>query len=300
MTKIGLYVYQLHLHDAESYKHVAISQTGKGSELNSFIPKFIANRTTANQNPDLQRSWRFDPAPQVGRTHHGLIRYGTFGFTSSIIDPSSTIVAFKRKPDHIEEIPLYYHFWLPLNGHVGFVAFQSFGERSCVSAVLGDFTSSFNAAHNAVKFSPRKIMPATDVTFKNATVKKVILSKKKVPKDRAEILKALPPDEFNIELSLSLKRRGRFGILSDVASTLRNAKEGSAFVIDGIEFDEAAALVKVGTTYMRVGIIGPSNNAGVIDITDRVALGPDQHPTLASLQSVTTSVISDFRQAFGM
>jgi hypothetical protein len=143
-------------------------------------------------------------------------------------------------------------------------------------------------------------MPADDAVYRDAPVKKLILSKRRVPKDRAEILRNLPPEELNVELSFSVLRNSRFGIFSDVAPQIREAQGGAAFVFDGIEFDEASAMVAIGGTYMKVGIVGPSNNAGVIDITDDVILGANQHPTLASVAEVTTRVIGDFREQYGM
>ncbi len=127
-----------------------------------------------------------------------------------------------------------------------------------------------------------------------------ILSKKKLPKDRAEILRNLPPEELNVELSFSANRSGRFGVFSDVARHIRAAQGGAAFLFDGIEFEEASALISIGSGYRKVGIVGPSNNAGVIDISEDVDLDADQHPTFNSVSEVSAQVISDFREEYGM
>lgn len=71
-------------------------------------------------------------------------------------------------------------------------------------------------------------------------------------------------------------------------------------VFDGIEFNEASALISIGNTYRKVGIIGPSNTAGVIDITDDVQLGADMHPEFNSISAIATQIISDFRTQYGM
>jgi hypothetical protein len=113
-------------------------------------------------------------------------------------------------------------------------------------------------------------------------------------------LRDLPPDELNVELAFSVRRNGRFGLYSEVAPQIRQARGGAAFVFDGIEFDEASAMVSIGGSYMKVGIVGPSNNAGVIDISENVILGQDQHPTLASVSQVTTQIIESFREQYGM
>ena len=146
----------------------------------------------------------------------------------------------------------------------------------------------------------KKIMPVSDEVYAKKKVKKLILSKKKVPRDRADLLRDFPPEEINIELTFSARKSKSFGYFSDVAPLIRESRGGAAFLFEGIEFEEASALVAMGDTYMKVGIVGPSNNAGVIDITDDVALSDDQHPVFDSISTVVDDVIRAFRKQFGM
>lgn len=300
MGKIGLYVYQLVLSRTDNYQRIPLADDGIGSELYQFLPQFVAGKRTTHQNNNIERSWRLEPQPDQGRARHGLVRYGTFGYSSTIVDPNDNNVLYDRAAGDVEEIPLYYQFWVPDRGNFGFAALQSFRDRSCVSQVLGELSREFNQRHDHLRLTVSKVMPVNDEVYRNAPVKKLILSKKRVPKDRAEILRNLPPEELNVELSFAVRRNGRFGIFSDVAPQIRQARGGAAFVFDGIEFDEASAMVAIGNTYMKVGIVGPSNNAGVIDVTDDVALGEDQHPTPTSISAITTQVIGSFREQYGM
>ena len=300
MSKIGLYVYQLCLFDAQNYRQIPLANAGIGSELYEFLPHFIQGKVAALQNNNIERSWRLEPAQDEGRSRHGIVRYGTYGYSSKLINPDDNAVLFNRDATDVEEIPLYYRFWVPDAGNFGFAALQSFRERSCVSQVLGELTGEFNRRYENIRLTPRKVMPGADEVYRNAQVKKIILSKKRVPKDRAEILRNLPPEELNVELSFSVRRNGRFGVFSDVAPQIRGARGGAAFVFDGIEFDEASAMVAIGNSYMKVGIVGPSNKAGVIDISEDVQLGADQHPTFQSVSEISAGIIDNFREQYGM
>jgi len=300
MSKIGLYVYQLVVSRTDNYQKVPYASSGIGSELYSFLPNWVSKKLTTLQNDHIERSWRLAAQPDTGRSKHGIVHYGTYGYSSTIVDPTDNQVLFDRSSGDVEEIPLYYQFWVPDGGNFAFAALQSFRERSCVTQVLGELTSDFNHVYDHLRLTVRKIMPANDAAYKNAPVKKLLLSTKKVSKDRAEILRNLPPDELNVELSFSVRRNGAFGRFVDVAPKIRAAEGGTAFVFDGIEFNEASALVQIGNSYMKVGIIGPANTAGVIDITDEVKFGVDQHPTFASVAATATRVIADFRTQYGM
>ncbi|GLO68807.1 hypothetical protein MACH17_03240 [Phaeobacter inhibens] len=300
MSKIGLYVYQLRLSRKDNYQNVPFSDVGEGAELHTFLPQFIRSKLSTRQNDRIERSWRLEPAADQGRTRHGTVHYGTYGYSSKIVNPQNSAVLYDRDAGDVEEIPLYYRFWVPDFGNFGFAALQSFRERSCVGQVLGDLSKDFNDRFDNLRLTVKKVMPTSDDAYRNAPVKKLILSKKKVPKDRAEIMRRLEPDELNVELSFSVGRSGRFGMYSDVAPQIRAASGGAAFVFDGIEFDEASALINIGNTYRKVGIVGPANNAGVIDITEDVVLNEDQHPTFESVSEVSQGIISDFRQQFGM
>ncbi len=275
MSKIGLYVYQLMLSRKDNYQSVPFSDAGTGSELHEFLPQFVASKFTTLQNNNIERSWRLEPEEDQGRSRHGLVHYGTYGFSSKIVNPANSEVLYDRTAGDVEEIPLYYQFWVPDFGNYGFAALQSFRERSCVSQVLGDLTKDFSDRFEHLRLTTRKVMPTSDDAYRNSPVKKLILSKKRVPKDRAEILRNLPPEELNVELSFSAGRSGLFGTYSDVAPQIRAAQGGTAFLFEGIEFEEASALISIGKTYRKVGIVGPSNNAGVIDITEDVDLDED-------------------------
>ncbi|SEH60735.1 hypothetical protein [Paracoccus alkenifer] len=300
MSKIGLYVYQLVLSRTDNYQSIPFSNVGIGSELHGFLPQFIAGKQTARQNNIIERSWRLAPARDSGRAKQGIVHYGTYGFTSSIINPQNNQVLYGRGANDVEEIPLYYQFWVPDAGNYGFAVLQSFRERSCVTQVLGELQRDFNQSYDHVRVTHRKIMPTDDEVYQGYPVKKIMLSRKRVPRDRAEILRNLPADEANIELSFSVTRNGRFGMFRDVAPQIRAARGGAAMVFDGIEFNEASALISIGNTYRKVGIIGPSNTAGVIDITDDVQLGADMHPEFNSISAIATQIISDFRTQYGM
>lgn len=300
MAKIGLYVYRLSLRRTNNYQEIPFATNGPGGSLNPYLSKFISSKKQSQLNQENERSWVLEPMPSNGHVKHGLVQYGTFGIASKIRDQETRAVKLTRGSNDIEEIPLYYQFWIPPQGKYGFAVLQSYRDRSCVQQVLNPMVKGFNDLENGLRLNAQKIMPTDDAAYNNSPVQKLLLVKKRLSSDRANILRELPPEEYKLELSFTPKKRGGIDIFNRVASAIRRAKEGAALLFDGIEFEEASALVKVGGSYKKVGIIGPSNNAGVIDITDDVTIDVDGHPTFDSLSDAATSTIADFRQAYGL
>lgn len=300
MTKVGLYVYQLSLYRTDNYQQIPYSDVGLGAQPSHFIGQFINGKLTNTQNNNIERSWRLTPSNASGYSYKGLVEYGTYGISSKMRGNGNPEILFERRSDHVEEIPLFYKFWLPDNGNFGFAVMQSYRDRSCVGQLLSSFTSEFNDWSGQVGIKARKIMPPPEEMYAQTPVKKLILSRRHVPSDRLDVLRNMPPEEVDVELTISALRRGRFGIYSDVAPLIEQANGTAAFLFEGIEFDEASALVSIGGTYRKVGIIGPANNAGVIDISDDVDLQEDGHPTLESIDEISDNVIMGFRQQYGM
>ncbi len=174
MSKIGLYVYQLVLSRTDNYERISFANAGLGSELFSFLPQFVVSKRATRQNNNIERSWRLEPQADEGRSRHGIVRYGTYGYSSKIVNPQNREILYDRDSGDVEEIPLYYRFWVPPHGNFGFAALQSFRERSCVSQVLGELTRDFNDRFEHLRLTTRKVMPASDAAYRNSPVKKLI------------------------------------------------------------------------------------------------------------------------------
>lgn len=299
MPKIGVYFYKLELQRARGREVVPFSEAGEGALPKNFLSTFIAKRKKLTSVQSIDRSWHLAEAPPQGNSRHGFVGYGTFGYQSTIHDAKTQETKYERAVSDIEELPLYYHFWIPNSGSVGFAAFQSFGERSCVSLVLGKFAEEFHEHHPDFKIAHYKIMPQEDEILKSSPVKKVTLVSKKFPKDKAEKLFGPLSSEVDVEISFKARRRGLLGKFGKFSKDVAGHIGQSAFVYEGVEFKEAIAEVQIGSTRRKVGLLGINNNSGVIDITDDVKLS-NGHPDLQSITEIVISIMSDFKLAYGM
>ncbi|HBU99186.1 MAG TPA: hypothetical protein DEF21_14965 [Thalassospira lucentensis] len=291
MNAIGIRLYKLTIHAGEKRDEIDFSD-GTVNVL-SLVNGFLNQRKDVNNNDEKQRSWFVEQHTVDGRFIRGVIKYGNYGFESDLVDRNTKESQYRRKSTDIEQIPLYFSFWIPENGSFGIIAFQSFQGKSCINIVSSDLTNYFSNRFHESKMLVRKVMPATgDASLLEQPVKKLIWMKKNQSADTADELRNLPIDLFDIEMSFTAKRRGRFGLLKDVLEELDGTSQRSTFVYQGVEFEQGCAVVRVGNRPQRVGVFGFHSNAGVIDITHQVDLAAG-HPTYDSIVPVVDQLIAD-------
>lgn len=201
---------------------------------------------------------------------------------------------YDRVDTDVEQIPLFFDFWLPPSAEFLMVALQSFGTRSCVDLIQGALRvfADTTQAEYVIRF--KKIMPndGKNALFGAKPVNKLTFVAVKSSSDVANSLVPFRPEE-SVDLEISVKS-GRGRGLGSLASILRRVshREGT-FLYEGVEFTKAHAEIRVGGRVRRIGVFGPSSDAGTIDITGDVALR-DGHPTFASLVKQANNLLANF------
>lgn len=298
-SAIGIRVYRVYVTARGSAKTLDLADKRLPSRVSEFISEFIEEHASVIQNNTAERSWYFERRDDVdsGSTR-GYVHYGTFGFESNFVDAKTKMKKFRRMTTDIEEIPLYYEFWCP-SGQVGFAAFQSFQGRSCINLVMERMKDSFEKENIGFLLKFSKIMPG-DVAksaYFSAPVKKLRLIKRSYSGDVADqYFDNQSPEFIDFEVSMSARRKASLGTLGSFYKSLDGGDKRVVFY-GGIEFPEAVADIRVGGRIRRVGILGWSRDAGVIDVTDAIERGADGHPTFDSLRREANEILKDFYQA---
>ncbi len=294
---IGLRVYQVTIHKENDRTPLLLTGDGAATDAHKFLSDFVGENVNANDHEDLQRSWFFETKSESSINNiYGYLRYGTYGFESDLIDRKTKKSNYKRKVGDLEEIPLYFHFWTPGKQDFALAAFQSFQARSCVQVVIGAACATYAKKHKGYKLSFRKLMPG-DVkssALYSAPVKQLTLVKKQIPQNKEDrYLFDFKPEEVEFEISFKAKRRRTLGSLASLLDK-SSSNAAQALRFDGIQFDQAKAEVTVGNKRRTVGVLGYSNDAGVIELSESVQYGADGHPSFASIKYETEQILKDF------
>lgn len=232
------------------------------------------------------------------RTIHGHINYGIYGFESNLIDINNGKINYERTTQDSEEIPLYFQFWIPDNQKIGYAIFQSFQGRSCNTLVLNEVRRHFKDLFKETFLRIEKLMPEQlmELDGDKAFVKELRLIKRKPPQDVVErlISPAITNEVREIELAIKAKRNKVIGSYSKLKEIFTSKSENGVLTHDGIEFDRINAEVDINGRRRIVGMLTPSKNTGVIDITDEVKIEKNGHPKFDSIANIASQLISDF------
>ncbi|MCK6444401.1 hypothetical protein [Elstera cyanobacteriorum] len=296
-NSIAIRVYKIAIYKKNDRKSISIDNINLPTSVSNFMSSFIKEFDIPTENQKLERSWYFelveDSPPSA---FSGYIHYGTFGFESNFVDINTKKHNYHRKNTDIEEIPLFFEFWLPKNTHFGFAVFQSFQSRSCVQLITNAIKEKFKTVNPGYIISFQKIMPndARGSAYYSAPVKKLRLINKNFYADSEDNYLG-EPDIVDFEYVMSAKRNRSLGSFFSIFSKIKSGSR-SMVVHRGIEFSEVSAEIKVGDKVRTVGILGPNKDFGVIDLTDSVDIGKNGHPTFQFLKRETDTILKDFNE----
>jgi hypothetical protein len=299
-SAIGLRAYLITIHKKGDRALLPFSARELSVAPDKFLETFISKHLTPTRSDAMERSWYFEEKYDDGPGNSaGYIHYGTFGYESNLKDNKTKTTQYRRQIDDVEEIPLFYEFWLPEGVNYGFVMFQSFAGKSCINLVLAELQEVFSNGNSGYLLKVKKLLPTNSSggLYNSAPVKKLRLVKRNASRDLTDrYLGSQGPASVNFEVRLSAKRSKNLGTFGNIANSLVPNAAG-VVIHDGIEFTEAIAEVEIGGRYRRVGVFGSDTEAGVIDVTEEVTKGKDGHPTFDSLRQQSDAILVDFHKS---
>ncbi len=294
MSKIGLRPYLLQVFDKTHHSLVPLAEVGVGSELHSVVPQFEQAFRQGKANRTDSRSLYLEPSLISGRSFHGLMHYGSFGVDSTIEDGATGKELLKRKADDVEVFPLYYRFWIPKVGQSALAVFQSYENRSCAQQALTLFREYFEFKHPGLRLVPQKLMPQPKAVAKLPT-KKLKFYQKYVNPDAIQNLDLATTDPVHVELIVHAMKNRDLGKFQFYRKSVSNG----LLALDGIEFEQVSADVKIGDETRSVGLLNVSSKSGVVDVSADLDL-KDGHPTFDSIAEEARRLIKDLRKEYGL
>lgn len=290
---IGLRIYKLYFSKKGSTE--PIDRSKLPFDDFELVKDFVTAQSARTKPDGNERSWYFERPQKDDNVHvTGLVQYGTSGFSSKLLDINTNKKKYDRVDTDVEQIPLFFDFWLPPSGKYLMVALQSFGTRSCVDLIQSALRIFAEKKQSSFVIRYKKIMPndAKNSLFGDQAVKQLTFVAAKASSDAANsVIPFRPSRPVDVEISVRSRRGDGLGSLRHVLKTVSH--RSGVFEYEGIEFTKAHAEIRVGGRTRRIGVFGPAGDAGTIDITGDVKF-QNGHPTYGSIVKQANQLLAEF------
>ncbi|MGQ3674230.1 hypothetical protein ACT6QH_01820 [Xanthobacter sp. TB0139] len=291
---IGLHVYAITQYRMRNSQSIPLSASGEGRLLKEFIPKFIRKFSTAEyEDGSRARFWHLNSVSSNSDTTDGVIRYGSSGFESTIVDSKSLKENYARKVTDVEVIPLYFRLWIPQSGQYGLVALQTFGQRSCVGRFCRGFENGYRSVNDGYRVAFAPVVPAKLASYRDGEVKKISFFKHDHTSDSSENAVLPAGNLVDYQVTIQAKPKGNLGFLGGLREKFAARSGDSDIQYGDTNFDKATAEILIGKKRRRVTLFGVSRETGKFDLTDQVERGANGMPKIDSMRAETTSIFED-------
>jgi hypothetical protein len=297
---VGVRTYQIFVTKKGSRDFISLDEASLVEKFPAFLERFVLENKVTKDVASMEKSWRLVEKKSDGKGNsRGVISYGRYGYAASLVDGKTGTENYKRQVSDSEMFDLYYRFWLPDQELFATAAFSSFSGKSCITLVLDAMKKSFEAKNPDFLLKVRKLMPsgASAKIYAGKDVKNLRLVTRKPPSDLADqLFQGKSQKVQRMTVTIHSGRNSRIGSFSDLIAGLPSDASG-VIQYDGIEFDEAVAMVKIGDELRPVGVFGAHADVGVVDITEQVVKDSDGLPTYQSLDKEASKILISVYEA---
>lgn len=291
---VGMRAYKIIVTKKGSSSFIDPDDTSMPEPLPAFLDRFILDHEKFVNKADLEKGWKITEFKKDKKgDSRGLIAYGRYGFAASIQDVKTGKETHRRKRTESEVIDLYYRLWRPDREKFYLASFSSFSGRSCITIIFNEMKSLFETKNPGFLIKFLKLMPsgASAKIYSGKPVKNLRLISRKPRNDLAEMLfKGKSQKTNKMTVTIHSTRNGRLGDFNDLLDSMP-ADSSGVITYDGIEFDQAIAMIKIGDELRPVGIFGAHADVGVVDVTEDVVKDDDGIPTYESLDLASTKIL---------
>ena len=283
-NSIGLHIYTIRVRrNRKRSGWVPLGDDGDQGALANYSEIFLHRNSAAVQGVEgVGRSWYVETVEGTEGSFHGLMRYGSTGFTEEIRDRETRRVQYNRLSSDIGTIPLYYRIRIPERGTYGLLGLQTFGNRSCVARFQNAFTHGFRAVRPDLMLEFTPVLPHEVARFADGAVKVFSMTKRDYSSDKTDNQIGSQVNPIDLDVTFRAKRRSSLGNLRQYVDRIARRGESKVLEYNDEQFDEAVAEVMVGRKRRRVVLVGVNRGAGKFDLTGDVVIS-NGHPKFESI-----------------
>jgi hypothetical protein len=265
-------------------------------DLYNVMVVFLQN-LTANSTNDTYKTYmktlRVEPE---GRSIWGVFESGIYGLSSTLRNVDTDSITYKKKKNEADVLPFYFLFYIPQDTNEGVLLLQRTGKHG-IRRNLGTFLDQyFSDKYRGFTMEINTLVQEEIIKkmLYNGNIKKLRCVKYQAPVDRFDGLDEGHEElSYNMEVVLSASSipfRNTIKKLFNFKSSVKTLVEFRDFNFD---YDTVKVDVEIEGSIRTFDLGRLSKTRTYYDISDKVALDTDGHPTVTSMQVITNSYLNE-------
>jgi len=229
----------------------------------------------------------------------GRLQTGEYGFTSELVDSTSSSVSHERTDKEAEMIPFYFCFVAPMQSAWSVLILQRFKNLGIYDFLIQRLVEDFSKACPGLRLVVERLIPSTlaKALLNDAQIKAFRLISHKMPKAVEDALKEYDFEGHvsTTEIVIKATRQGGLPKLEKFKEVLDGkANLQDVVTMDKWDYDTVKLDLEVGGRRRTVDIGKPYKVTPNIDVSDDVQAGADGHPVWEDVVAVSVQLASDY------
>ena len=268
-------------------------------DLHNVMVVFLQNLTvnSTNSTNDTYKTYmKTITVEPEGRSIWGVFESGIYGLSSNLRNVDTDSITYKKKKNEADVLPFYFLFYIPKDKNEGILLLQRTGKYG-IRSNLGTFLDKyFSDKYRGFTMEINSLVQEEIIKkmLYNGNIKKLRCVKYQAPVDRFDGLDEGHEElSCNMEVVLSAPRiplRNKIKNFFDSKSSVKTLVELRDFNFD---YDTVKVDVEIEGSIRTFDLGRLSKSRTYYDISDKVALDNDEHPTVTSMQVITKSYLNE-------
>lgn len=301
MPSISLAAFSVRIRRRNDLHRCVLSRFNNSHDALEILTMYISQSRTNNDIGNLQKSYHVANFTNNRRTLSGIIKCGSYGFESDIVEKDTGEEVHHRQIEEAELLPFFFQIYIPIDENEGIVLLQKFGAFGLTGIFRHMIVRRFNRAFPNYKLELSPLIPEQllEEYLGAGRIARLRLIRFTLPDDIADSLRhAHEEEECEVELSIKAKR----GISLSIRDLLRDVFMGRRpasriLELEHFQYSKAKVELEIDGKPKTIDMTDFSRMRPTFDITGNVEYGPDGHPTYDSIDSEANDIMNMLRNA---
>lgn len=298
---LSAYTVRVRNPSADTYEQLG-NFDGQGSDLFIVFNDYLQRRRVIDPlaNEGARKVLRVTRSenPQRTRNISGIIEAGDYGFTSRLYDTDQNLFSYNRRTVEAELLPYFFITQLPRQVDEGVLVLQRTGQYGIRTLLSQDFDREFSELYPSRRIEINPLIPQQMIQdyLLNGRIAKIRLVKFSISSDIAENYDVGDHEESlgYEEHVIVAQRRHNIPLVGRIREFLNQERNLTRIVeIQNFEYNNVKIEVELNGNRRTIDLSHLERLRAQYDVTEDVEIGPDGHPTFASIDNFSVGLLND-------